>query len=942
MLNKKVIVIIQARMGSTRLPGKVMEKIGDKPILEILVNRLKKSKFLDDIVIATTNNQNDDVIERLSHEMSLNCYRGSEEDVLERYVESSEVFNADVIVRVTADNPFTDTDLVDELIDAHLKNSVDYTYCLDTPLGVSAEIINSNVLKDISLKSDIPSEREHVTTYINSHPENYKILNFISNIKNQNFRLTVDTEEDLKLIKLIYHYLGDLENLKINEIINFLKTNPECLQINAHIKQKLDNLDTIQNIAFITDGSSKMGMGHVYRSLTFAKGLRKNLGAKAYFLTKSNENIIKKIEDENFPTIKLKNDNEIVDYLEKLDIKAIIIDNVYFKERVLKEIKERVNAKIVIVDNLNPINDKYADIVLNNLVRSNFNNKTFFDKNINTMYFCGPKYLILRDEFNISRKKKKNLKPKIDDILLIFGGSDPSNLTSRVLEKLNNKVTVNVVLGPEFKHFDDLDKILKKHKNKNVKIYNKPENIAELMYKADLAITSPGISMFEALFVGTPVLVIFQNPLQDHYYCSLDYEYLLKKSDIANLEHFLQDISSLTKRNEIIESFKKMDIGLGNDDVITYLSQMIIAEDVDNHVQKIKNEYENHLIKHDINSPEAVHYKDMKKGNLRFKISTDIDNLNNKKILDFGCGNALLLDFLNSNGINCEYYGWDISEKMIEAAKNRHPNGNFKVVDVINDDLSKFTNFFDFIIISGVYNGNWDNKHESIHKKWINETLLKLWPLCKKGISSNFLTEYVEWEEKGLYYCKLDEMISFVVNNLSRWFTLRQDYNLFEFTMYIYKEGINFTLDSNDLEIVNLNSTASVELLEQYVKLRNKYKDTLNSSIITLEGTKKWLEQNSAYLRGIVKQKMLIGVIIIYINKNYELTFFSKEIGMGVGKFLLNIADDIAEEKKIKKLWAWTSINNFPSIKSLEKNGWKVISQTKNKIYFEKVYEENK
>ncbi|CAB3290117.1 Methyltransferase domain [Methanocaldococcus lauensis] len=210
------------------------------------------------------------------------------------------------------------------------------------------------------------------------------------------------------------------------------------------------------------------------------------------------------------------------------------------------------------------------------------------------------------------------------------------------------------------------------------------------------------------------------------------------------------------------------------------------------HTDKIKKEYEIHFEKHDPNSPEAVHWIGKEKVWLRFDILTEIDNLNGKKILDFGCGNALLFDYLKEKGIKCEYYGWDISEKMIKVAKKRHPDGNFMVVDVLEEDLKKYYNYFDYILISGVFNGifykgNGEYDKYDIHKKWICSILIKLWKLCKKGIAVNFLTQYVDWEEEDLYYCKIPEIIDFCVSKLSRWFVVRHDYQLYEFTMYIYK-----------------------------------------------------------------------------------------------------------------------------------------------------------
>ena len=226
MLNKRIVAIVQARMGSSRLPGKVMKRIGGESILAILIHRLKKSRYIDDIVIATTTKKSDDVIAVLSNEMNVECYRGCEENVLKRYVEAAEAFNSDLVVRVTSDNPLADVELMDKLIENHLRMGVDYTYCIDTPLGLSTEIISTNVLNNVYENANTPEEREHVTFYIRIHPNDFKILNFNSGLLNQDIRLTIDTIEDFKLMNSIYNNLGDLDNLTSDDVIEFLKNNP--------------------------------------------------------------------------------------------------------------------------------------------------------------------------------------------------------------------------------------------------------------------------------------------------------------------------------------------------------------------------------------------------------------------------------------------------------------------------------------------------------------------------------------------------------------------------------------------------------------------------------------------------------------------------------------------------------------------------------------------
>ena len=208
---------------------------------------------------------------------------------------------------------------------------------------------------------------------------------------------------------------------------------------------------------------------------------------------------------------------------------------------------------------------------------------------------------------------------------------------------------------------------------------------------------------------------------------------------------------------------------------------------VRDHSLRVKEEYETHLESRDIDSPEAAHWVGKEKTWLRFTMLTQIDSLSHKRCLDFGCGNGLLLDYLLENDIKCEYHGWDISDKMIDVCKQRHPGYNFQCIDVLEEGMESFHGEFDYIFISGVFHIKVDGS-VSIHKEWIKEILSILWPICNQGISVNFLSEYVDWREQDLFYCDIDEMLRFTVETLSRHVVIRHDYPLFEFTLYIYKD----------------------------------------------------------------------------------------------------------------------------------------------------------
>ncbi len=238
----KIVVIIQARFSSTRLPGKVLMKIKDKMILDYVIDRLKLCKNVDDIVLATSRNKKDDAIEKYAKEKKINYIRGSEENVLSRYYEAAKKYNADVIVRITSDCPLIDFEIVDEVIKKHIENKADYTSNVlerTYPRGFDTEVFNFEILETTYKNADKDYHKEHVTEYIMEHPEKFKLLNVEAKgkIKRPDIRITVDTKEDFELIKNIILHFSDIK-FTAKDIIDFLNDNPESLEINKNIKQK--------------------------------------------------------------------------------------------------------------------------------------------------------------------------------------------------------------------------------------------------------------------------------------------------------------------------------------------------------------------------------------------------------------------------------------------------------------------------------------------------------------------------------------------------------------------------------------------------------------------------------------------------------------------------------------------------------------------------------
>lgn len=244
----KIGAIIQARTSSTRLPGKVLKNLpyeSNVTVLEQVIHRLKKSKMLNKIIIATTTDEKDEKIIDIAKKENLTCFRGSEDNVLERYYLAASENNLDFIVRITSDCPCIDPDIVDLVIENHLELDADYTSnsLIETfPRGLDVEVITFETLKKAYSEATDDFEKEHVTPFIyKTKPELFKINVFKANegLKAPEIRITLDTEEDYALLCVVFDYLYyENEFFKSKDIVTLFNEKPWLKIINKKISQK--------------------------------------------------------------------------------------------------------------------------------------------------------------------------------------------------------------------------------------------------------------------------------------------------------------------------------------------------------------------------------------------------------------------------------------------------------------------------------------------------------------------------------------------------------------------------------------------------------------------------------------------------------------------------------------------------------------------------------
>lgn len=238
----RIVAIIQARMGSTRLPGKILKKVNGRPLLSYQLERLQQSNFISDLVIATTTDEKDDVIVEFCKLNNILWFRGSEEDVLARYYETAKRFNADAIVRITSDCPIIDVQVVNKTITYFMDNNFDYvsnTVDRTYPRGLDTEVFTFAALEKAHKEAVIERDREHVTAYFYTNPDIFKIAGVRNEVDYSKYRWTVDTEEDFQLIEnIIENLYSENPQFTLYDTVKLMEANPDWFYINAHIEQK--------------------------------------------------------------------------------------------------------------------------------------------------------------------------------------------------------------------------------------------------------------------------------------------------------------------------------------------------------------------------------------------------------------------------------------------------------------------------------------------------------------------------------------------------------------------------------------------------------------------------------------------------------------------------------------------------------------------------------
>lgn len=241
----KVVAIIQARMSSTRLPGKVLKRASGRTMLERMLERVKQARLVDQVVVATTTDPTDDAIVSACRRYQAEVFRGSLQDVLDRYYQAARQYHADIIVRLTADCPLIDAQLIDEVVDALITKQLDFAcnrlpppFSRTYPIGLDVEACTFEALETAWRNAAQKNEREHVLPYLYSVPGRFKVLKLDHSEDLGHLRWTLDTPQDLILLRRIYRHFAGRNDFSWLDVLHLQQDKPQIFQVNAGVRHK--------------------------------------------------------------------------------------------------------------------------------------------------------------------------------------------------------------------------------------------------------------------------------------------------------------------------------------------------------------------------------------------------------------------------------------------------------------------------------------------------------------------------------------------------------------------------------------------------------------------------------------------------------------------------------------------------------------------------------
>ena len=500
-----VVAVIQARMSSSRLPGKVLLPIAGKPLLWHLVYRLKKCQTVDSVAVATSTDSRDDELAAFCANEGIRCVRGSLDNVLDRYRQAAEETGAQTLLRITGDSPFIDPEFIDFAVTGLLREGADY---VRLAVGAVCAHEGADAMSRAALDylvghaAQDPVAREHVTSWFKLHPDAVKtaVLPEYAPLAVENVRLSVDTADDLAFVRAVYDRLGAAPGeLLLTEVLKLLKQEPRYRQINAHVLQK-PITQRERHALICCQGGSGAGLGHLRRSLSLARALRDVHGFGVSFT--ADHELSGFIQDAGFTPL-FQMTPAMLAKSRRYDLAIVDV-----KDALARSDVESLAAEIPVVAVIDDGSDRRlaATHAYYPPVPQAF---TLSWEGASCKTRIGWEWCILGfDPAQVVRR------PEASRVVVSLGGADPLGLSGTAvdaLQQISIPLLADIVIGPAFAQVEALMSHISQagpafHARTGVR------NLPELFARSDLALVAFGITAYELAALGVPALYL---PMSD-------------------------------------------------------------------------------------------------------------------------------------------------------------------------------------------------------------------------------------------------------------------------------------------------------------------------------------------------------------------------------------------------------------------------------------------
>ncbi|WP_157496730.1 cytidylyltransferase domain-containing protein [Hahella ganghwensis] len=530
-----IAIVVQARMGSSRLPGKMLLPIAGKPMVDLVLARLshclKPEGLADHLVLATSQQPADDLLAAhvKDHWPSVRVIRGAEEDVLSRFVMAADETGADVIVRATGDCPLVNADVLPRMIESHIHSGAavtnyrpGYEY-----VDKGLEVVSVSSLKQLSADKRVTKrDREHVTTMFYQHPEDYPV-NYIDSepwLRRGDLRITVDAPEDLAFFQALSEAMQTSpDQMALKQVVNFLDQHPDIVDINTGAGRKSTMHERVR-VGFRCDGGATIGMGHVVGCLRMAQLLSQNLAWGIEFVCREESSVKRLVQKCGYSVEILPEDISPEADIERLLAKAKESDWSALVMNLCKRDLERYQIyferlksdglRLVFMDNPLPPGWRSGDLLINALPHPDYPGYCP-EEHAHCLdgleYFLPGEYLSsLISSPSVSSLPASSKPAPIKNILIAMGGADEPDVSSLVLRGLAQagfSGRVDIVLGAACPNVEQVKETLTAT-GLDGEVSVNVSDLPERMCRADLGVTAVGLTTYEMAALGLPALIV--------------------------------------------------------------------------------------------------------------------------------------------------------------------------------------------------------------------------------------------------------------------------------------------------------------------------------------------------------------------------------------------------------------------------------------------------